>query len=93
MLWFYVAFVVVPSLSHVQSFATPWTVARQAPLSMAFSRQEYCSGFPCPSPEDLPNPGIEPLMSPAPVGGFFTTSATWEALATSVSAINSGVLD
>ena len=46
--------------SHVQGFATLWTVARQAPLSMGFSRQEYWSGLPCPPPEDLPNPGIEP---------------------------------
>ena len=47
-----------------------------------FSRQEYWSGMPCPPPGDLPNPGIEPtsLMSPALAGGFFTTSATWEAL-------------
>ena len=46
-------------LSHVQLFATPWTVAHQSPLSMAFSRQEYWSGLPFPSPEDLPNPGIK----------------------------------
>ena len=46
--------------SHVQLFATPWTVAHQAPLSMGFSRQEYWSGLPFPSPGDLPNPGIEP---------------------------------
>ena len=39
---------------------TPWTVARQAPLSMGFSRQEYCSGLPFPSPRDLPDPGVEP---------------------------------
>ena len=45
-----------------------------------FSRQEYWSGLPFPSPEDLPNPGVEPrsLMSPVLAGGFFTTSATWE---------------
>ena len=47
-----------------QSCPTPWTVARQAPLSMGFSRQEYWSGLPFPSPGDLPNPGIEP-RSPA----------------------------
>ena len=48
---------------------------------MGFTRQEYCSGLPFPSPGDLPNPGIEPksLMSPELVGRFFTTSATWEA--------------
>ena len=50
----------VKSLSHVQLFATPWTVAYQAPRSMGFSRQEYWSGLPFPSPGDLPNPGIEP---------------------------------
>ena len=50
----------VKSLSHVQLFATPWTVAYQAPLSMEFSRQEYWSGLPFPSPGDLPDPGIEP---------------------------------
>ena len=54
-------------------FATPWTVAFQAPLSMGFPRQEYWSGLPCPPPGDLPNPGIEP-MSPALAGVFFTTS-------------------
>ena len=46
------------------SYATPWTVAHQAPPSMGFSRQEYWSGLPFPSPGDLPNPGIEP-RSPA----------------------------
>ena len=51
------------SLSRVQLFATPWTVAYQVPPSMEFSRQEYWSGLPFPSPEDLPNPGIE-LGSP-----------------------------
>ena len=54
----------VKSLSHVQFFVTLWTVAQQAPLSMRFSRQEYWSGLPFPSPGDLPNPGIEP-RSPA----------------------------
>ena len=48
------------SLSHVWLFATPWTVAYQAPSSMGFSRQEYWSGLPFPSPGDLPDPGIEP---------------------------------
>ena len=60
---------------------TLWTGALQAPLSMGFSRQEYWSGLPCPSPGDLPDAGIEPasLMSPDLAGKFFTTSATWEA--------------
>ena len=52
--------VIVKSLSHVQLFANPWTVAYQAPLSMGFSRPECWSGLPFPSPGDLPNPGIEP---------------------------------
>ena len=47
-------------LSHVQLFLPPWTVACQAPLPMGFSRQEYWSGLPFPSPGDLPNPGIKP---------------------------------
>ena len=60
---------------------TPWTVACQAPLSMGFSRQEYWSGLPFPSPGDLPNPGIKFTSpeSPALASRFFTTSATWEA--------------
>ena len=56
------------------------TVACQAPLSMRFSRQEYWSGLPYPSPGDLPDPGIEAtLMSTALGGRFFITSTTWEA--------------
>ena len=54
----------VKSLSRVRLFATPWTVAYQAPLSMGFSRQECWSGLPFPSPGDFPDPGIEP-RSPA----------------------------
>ena len=54
----------VKSLSHVRLFATPWTVAYQAPPSMGFSRQEYWSGLPFPSSRDLPDPGIK-LGSPA----------------------------
>ena len=50
----------VKLLSHVRLFATPLTVAYQAPRPMEFSRQEYWSGLPFPSPGDLPNPGIEP---------------------------------
>ena len=50
----------VKSLSRVQLFVTLWTIAYQAPLSMGFSRQDYWSGLPFPSPGDLPNPGIEP---------------------------------
>ena len=50
--------------SRVQLFATLWTVAHQSPLSMGLSRQGYCSGLPCPVPQDLPDPGIE-SVSPA----------------------------
>ena len=50
----------VKLLSRVRLFATPWTVAYQASPSMGFSRQEYWSGLPFPSPGDLPDPGIEP---------------------------------
>ena len=50
----------VKLLSHIRLFVTLWTVAYQAPLPMGFSRQEYWSGLPFPSPGDLPNPGIEP---------------------------------
>ena len=69
------------SLSRVQLFATLWTVTHQAPLSMGFSCHDYWCGLLFPPPGDLPNTGIEPLslMSPALAGGFFTTSATWEA--------------
>ena len=59
------------------SFVTLWTVAHQSPLSMEFSRQEYWSGLPFPSPGDLPDPGIEPA-SPVVAGGDFT-SVTREA--------------
>ena len=53
---------------------TPWTVAHQAPLCTEFPRQEYWSGLPFPSPQDLPDPGIEP-ESPALSGGFFITES------------------
>ena len=53
------------------SFATPWTAALQAPLSMNSPRPEYFSGLPFPPPADLPHPEIEP-ESPALAGGFFT---------------------
>ena len=71
-------YAVLSHLSCVQLFATLWTVAHQAPLSMGFSRQEYWSGLPCPPPGDLPDPEIEPmsLTSPALAGRFFTTSTT-----------------
>ena len=57
------------------SFATLWTVAHQAPLSMEFARQEYWSGVPSPTSGTLPDPGIEPmsLASPSLADGFFAT--------------------
>ena len=66
--------------SSVQLFAALWAVARQAPLSTGFSRQESWSGLPCPPPGDLPDPGIEPVSPVAPIlaGRFFTSSAIWE---------------
>ena len=69
---------VCAQLCRVQLFGAPWTIACQAPLPMGFSKQEYWSGLPFPSPGDFLNPGIKPA-SPALAGGFFTTSTTWEA--------------
>ena len=65
-------------LSCVQFFATTWTVARQAPLSMGFFWQEYWNGLPFPSPGHLPDPGIKPA-SLALAGGFFTTEPSGKA--------------
>ena len=75
------------SLTAPRLFATPQTVARQAPLSMGFSRQEYWGGLPCPPPGGLPDPGIEPvsLVSSALAGRFFTNGATWEVTAPTTS--------
>ena len=68
--------------SHVWLFVALWTIVHQAPLSMAFSREEYWSGMPCPQPGDLLDQGIEPmyLMSPELADKFFSTSSSWEAL-------------
>ena len=68
-------------LSHVQLLCNPMDHACQPPVSMGLSRQEYWGALPCPSPGYLPDPVIEPrsLTSSALDGGFFTTSATWEA--------------
>ena len=65
----YLLFVSV--LNHIQPFATTWTVARQASLSVGFSRQEYWSGVPSPPPGDLHHPGMERSKSLALAGGFF----------------------
>ena len=72
---------VLSCFSRVQLFATLWIEARQAVLSMEFSKQAYWRGLPFPAPGNLPNLRIG-LMSPvslALAGGFFTTSAIWEA--------------
>ena len=71
--------------SRNQIFETPWTAAHQAPPSMGFSKQDYCSGLPFPFPGDPPNPGIEPtsLASPTLAGGFLPISVTWEGQHTS----------
>ena len=57
-------------LSHVQLFATPWTGAWPAPLSMGFPKREYWSGLPCPSPGDLPDPRIEPTFPALQMDSF-----------------------
>ena len=70
--------------SHVQLFATPWTVAHQAPLFMGFSRQEYWSGVPFPPPGDLPDPGIESRLKIEFAGGFLISESpgnSWVCLA------------
>ena len=68
------------SRSHVPPFATLWTVAFWAPLSVGFFRQEYWIGLPFPTSGDVPDPGIKPasLTFPVLAGKFLTTTATWE---------------
>ena len=74
----HIKMLVLSQFSRVQLFATLWTVAHQAPLSMGFSRQDYWSELPCTSAGDLPDPGTKHVsfISPSLVGGFFTTSPT-----------------
>ena len=83
---------VLSDFGCVQLLSTPWTVARQAPRSTRFSRQEHWSGLPCPPPGHLPNPGIElsPLTFPALAGQFFTTSTIWKLSLWSIKGINYG---
>ena len=80
-MWFKSVCVHAKSLQLCLTLCNLWTVAHKSPQSMGFSRQEYCSGLPCPPLGDLPDLEIDStsLMSPASVGGFFTASATWEA--------------
>ena len=81
----------VKPLSCVRLFATPWTVAYQAPQSMEFSRQEYWSGLPFPSPGDLPNPGNNP-KSPALHAEYMADLSTLRASAGKESTCNEGDL-
>ena len=71
---------VLSCFSQILILVTLWTVACQAPLSMGFSKQEYWSGLPFPSPRNLRDPGIEPVLHTFHelVDGFFNSSATWE---------------
>ena len=80
--------------SRVQLYATLWTAARQAPLSMGLFRQEYWSGLPCPPPGNQPDPGIKPvsLTSSALAGGFFITNASWGAHEIQEWVVNVGIL-
>ena len=78
----------VHSLSCVRLFCNPMTVPHQAPLSIGFSRQEYWSGLPIPSPGDLPKPEIKP-MSPALSGAFFTTEPLGKTFQSPIGSFNS----
>ena len=70
-------------LSCDKLFVSPWTVAKQAPLSIGFPKPEYWSGLPFPSLRNLPDPGIEPA-SPALAGGFFTTEPPGEPMSSHI---------
>ena len=72
--FFFIDFQRASLLSHVQLFVTPWTIAHQIPLAMGFSRQEYWSWLPFPSPRDLPDPGIKPTSPASPA----LKGTTWE---------------
>ena len=71
-----ICFIHACMFSRVRLLVTPRTIAYPAPLSMEFPRQEYWNGLPFPSPEDLSDPGIEP-MSPALAGGFVAAEPSW----------------
>ena len=83
----------IKSFSHVWRFATPWTIACQAPLPMRFFGQEYWNKLPFPPPGDFPDPGIKPTspVSPALAGGFFTTETTWKAPVWSIVLVKSSI--
>ena len=76
----YSSTIIVVVLSHVQLFVTSVTVAHQALQPMEFSRQKSWSGFPFPTPGDLPYPRIKPKSLVSSAGRFFTPSTIWEAL-------------
>ena len=78
---------VLSRFSHVRLFMTPWPVARQPPLSMGFSRQEYWSGLPCPPPGDLPDPGIKPVYLTSPTLQEDSTAEPWRKLILPLKAI------
>ena len=80
-IFFYYSHTSEQAQSVVSDSVASWTIVRQAPLPMEFSRHEFWSGLPFPFPVDLPDPGVEPSspVSPALTRGFFTSSATWEA--------------
>ena len=67
-------------LSRVQFFATLWTVACQAPLSVGFYKEEYWSGLPRPSPGDLPDPGVEPMSLMCQEGGYIIPESVSQSL-------------
>ena len=77
-LYIHMLFFCLVGKSYFNFFVTPWTVARQAPLSLGFPRQEYWIGLTFPSPGGLPNPGIE-ASCPALAGGFFITERMYRA--------------
>ena len=77
-------------LSHFWLFSNPWTVAHQTPLFLEFSRQEFWSGLPFPSPGDLLDPGIKPV-SPALAGGFFTTEPPGKPWSNHMNPLNLGL--
>ena len=83
----------IKSFSHVWLFATPWTIACQAPLPMRFFGQEYWNKLPFPPPGDFPDPGIKPTspVSPALAGGVFTTETAWKAPVWSIVLVKSSI--
>ena len=85
---------VLNRFSRVQLFATPWTVALQAPLPVGLFRQEYYSGLPFSPPGHFPDPAIKPksLTSPALASRFFTTSTAWEAFSKRSHVVRTSIL-